>query len=533
MASHVILAIDVGTQSLRASLVDEYGNICNIATRNYQEPFRVPQSGYAEQDADFYYRELGRAVRQLRDENPVLFSQVKSMVVATFRDTAVVLDEDKKPLRPMILWLDQRMARLEGEKHIPQFNKMLFYMVGMWETVKLNSRRTAAMWLRENQPELWKKVKYYVPLGAYLNYKLTGELKVSDSDVVGHYAFDFKHRKYYGEKSLKYSVFGIDREMNAELVKTGDVIGTINSKSSRETSLPIGVKLIASGSDKACEVLGNGCIEGSKAAISLGTACTINIPCDRYVEPEPFLPAYGAAYPGSYNDEVQIYRGFWLLKWFAENFASYEDLDSAREKDLPLECLMDHRIEDIVPGSDGLLVQPYWGPGLRRPLARGAMVGFRDFQDKNHIYRASIEGIAFCLKEGMEEMNHRMHNKVKSIVVSGGGSRNDIIAQILADIFNLPVTKTMTTESTTIGAAMAGFLAEGVFETPREAVESMVHYKTTFMPNKENVKIYARIYKEAYLKLYPKLDKIYEKLDVLAKQERALAKNGKRKKESR
>lgn len=109
------------------------------------------------------------------------------------------------------------------------------------------------------------------------------------------------------------------------------------------------------------------------------------------------------------------------------------------------------------------MVQPYWGPGLKRPLARGAIVGFRDFQDKCHIYRASIEGIAFALREGMEEMDHRMHNKVKSLVVSGGGSRNDIVAQIIADIFNLPVYKTITTESTTIGAAMAGFWLKVMF----------------------------------------------------------------------
>lgn len=529
MATHVILTADVGTQSLRASLVDEYGNICNIAVRTYQEPFRVPQSGYAEQDADFYYQELATAIKQLKDENPMLFSQVKSMVIATFRDTAVILDENNTPIQPMILWLDQRMAKLEGEKNIPSFSKFLFHLVGMWETVKLNSKRTGAMWIRENQPEVWKKVKHYVPLGAYLNYRLTGELKVSDSDVVGHYAFDYKKRRYYGKNALKFPVFGIDEDMNAELVKTGNVIGTINAKASQETSLPVGVKLIASGSDKACEVLGNGCIEGSKATISLGTACTINIPCDRYVEPEAFLPAYGAAYPNSYTDEVQIYRGFWLLKWFVENFASSDDLNYAKENDLPLECLMDQRIEDVVPGSDGLLVQPYWGPGLKRPLARGAIVGFRDFQDKNHIYKASIEGIGFCLREGMEEMNSRMHNKVKTLIVSGGGSRNEIVGQIIADIFNLPVVKTNTTESTTIGAAMAGFLAEGVFATPEDAVKSMVHYKNTFIPNKENAKIYDQIYKEAYLKLYPKLNKIYEKLGVLAKKERSLAKHGKRK----
>lgn len=180
------------------------------------------------------------------------------------------------------------------------------------------------------------------------------------------------------------------------------------------------------------------------------------------------------------------------------------------------------------------MVQPYWGPGLKRPLARGAIVGFRDFQDKCHIYRASIEGIAFALREGMEEMDHRMHNKVKSLVVSGGGSRNDIVAQIIADIFNLPVYKTITTESTTIGAAMAGFLAEGdVFHSNQDAVDSMVHYRKTFMPDKRNAKLYDQIYKRVYLKLYPKLNKLYEELDDLSKKERSIGADGKRAKKKK
>ena len=113
--------------------------------------------------------------------------------------------------------------------------------------------------------------------------------------------------------------------------------------------------------------------------------------------------------------------------------------------------------------------------------------------------------------------------------MSGGGSRNDIVAQIIADIFNLPVYKTITTESTTIGAAMAGFLAEGdVFHSNQDAVDSMVHYRKTFMPDKRNAKLYDQIYKQVYLKLYPKLNKLYEELDDLSKKERSIGADGKR-----
>lgn len=527
MVTHFILVIDVGTQSLRASLVNDQGEIVTMVTRTYEAPYFSNSSGYAEQNADYYFDHLCEAIKELGQKDSIRLRLVKSMVIATFRDTAVLLDEEKKPIRPMILWLDQRMAELPGEKHIPFINKMLFKIVGMWETVKLNSRRTGAMWLRENEPETWSKVRWYVPLGAYLNYRLTGKLCVSDADVVGHYAFDSKKKQWLGKNALKYCVFGIDKEMNPDLVPCGQAIGTLTEEALKKTGLEKPLTIYASGSDKACEVFGDGCVEPYKAAVCLGTACTIDIPCHKYVEPEAFLPAYGAAYPDDYNDEVQIYRGFWMLKWFADTFATVEEKEKAEKFEIPVESLMDQRMEKIVPGSDGLLVQPYWGPGLKRPLARGAIVGFRDSQDKSHIYRATIEGIGFCLREGMEEMQHRMHCKVKRLVVSGGGSRNDSVAQIMADIFNMPVSKTVTQQSSTIGAAMAGFLAEGVFTSPNQAVEQMVHYKKCYMPDEEASKIYNQIYKEGYLKLFPKLDKIYQKLGSLAVKERNYKKDGK------
>lgn len=527
MLSNSILVLDIGTQSLRASIYSSDGQALAMVTRVYEKAYESPKSGYAEQEASYYYKTMVSALKELSSNNKELIKNIKSMVMATFRDTAVLLDKDNKPVRKMILWLDQRLASLPGEKHIPILNKLLFKLVGMWETVKLNTRRTVAMWVKENEPEIWAKVASYVPLGCYLNYRLTGNLVVSDSDIVGHYSFDYKRKKYFTKHSLKFPVFGIEERMNPKLVPVGGIIGVLNDDFCDLTGLPHGIKLIASGTDKSCEVFGDGCIDNTKAAISLGTACSIDIPSSRYIEPERFLPAYGASYPGGYNDEVQIYRGFWLLKWYADNFASVEDIAQAKERNVPLESMLDKKIENIVPGSDGLLVQPYWGPGLKRPLARGAIVGFRDSQDKFHIYRATIEGIAFALREGMEEMSGRMHCKVKSLVISGGGSRNDIVGQIFANVFNLPVYKTVTREGCSLCAAMSGFLAEGVFSSPKEAVDNMVHYKKVFVPNKEEALLYEQIYRQGYLKLFPQLDKIYDKLDELAKKERSLLKNGK------
>lgn len=513
---HVILVLDIGTQSTRASIVNDKGQILIIKVEKYATPYLSPKNGYVEQHPHFYYDAICKCTKGIAEERPDLMNQVKSMVIAAFRDTACYLDENKNVVRNSVLWLDQRSARLD--KKLAWYENLIFALVGMTNTIVFNRKRTPAIWVQENEPESWEKTKHYVPLTTYWNYRLTGQLKDSDSNVIGHYPINFKKGKRYGKHHYRTHCFQIPLEKLCDLVPCGETIGVITKEASIETGIPEGVKLIASGTDKTCEVLGNGVLKNTEAAISYGTACCIDVPSRKYREPEPFLPAYKAPVKDMYDLEVQIYRGYWMLKWFIQEFAAREKVQ-ARINSLSVEDLLDSKILNIEPGCNGLVLQPYWGPGLRRPLARGAIIGFSDSHTKYHIYRAIIEGITFALREGMESIQSSTHRKVKSLVVSGGGSKNDIVAQITADIFNLPVKKTETFESCTIGAAMSGFIAEGVFKTPEEAKASMVRYVKEFTPNPKAAEKYEELYKMVYKKLYPKLNKQYGKLKEFSNDE--------------
>jgi sugar (pentulose or hexulose) kinase len=245
------------------------------------------------------------------------------------------------------------------------------------------------------------------------------------------------------------------------------------------------------------------------ASISYGTASSIEVTNRKYIEPETFLPAYPACIPGFYNMEVQIYRGYWMLTWFVKEFAEGEAKEAAIQKMAAEEVLNKHLME-IPPGSQGLVLQPYWGPGLSRPEAKGAIVGFSDYHTKIHIYRAIIEGIAYGLREGLEGIERRQHKKIKQIMVSGGGSRSDAICQITADIFGVPVSRVQTYETASLGTAILAFVADGQFESYEEAVEEMVHKNTTFYPNKEAHEQYDYLYNKVYEKMYPRLRGIYK-----------------------
>ena len=498
----LVLTLDFGTQSVRTALINKKGEIVYIVRKTYEPIYFSNKKGYAEQHADFYWESLVECLQKVSKEKPELLDSIVAMTVSTFRDSAVLLDKDKKPLRPVILWLDQRLAK--AKEKIPAIHRFLFKLVGMKDTVDLNRTRTMAHWVKENEPELWAKVDKYVNISTYINYKLTGELSDSPGGLTGHYPLYYKKCVWYKEGAMKGRIFGIPNRMLPKVVKPGEAIGTLSDDVATLCGLPKGIKLIATGSDKGCETIGLGCLTPDIGAISYGTACTIEVSNPKYHEPEPFLPAYAAAVPNLYNLDVQIYRGYWMLKWFASEFAN--ELESAaRSRNVAIEEILDEWLDDVSVGSDGLILQPYWGPGLARPLAKGAIIGFSNIHTRKHIYRAIVEGIAFALREGLESIEKSQKQKVKSLRISGGGSMSNAVCQITADIFGLEISRVQTMESTSLGAAIATFAAVGEFKDVRDAVNNMVKTTDTFKPNKKNHEIYDKIYHNIYLKVYPRL----------------------------
>lgn len=509
MDNPYVLTLDFGTQSVRAAIFDKKGNTVAIEKKVYEPAYFSPKKGYGEQEADFYWDCAVDTLKRLCKNNKEALKNIAGATVTMFRDTAVVLDKDYKPLRPCILWLDQRLA--DAKEKVNPLHMAIFKLIGMKDTVILNRRRTMAHWIKENQPEIWEKVEKYVSISTYINYKLTGNLTDSVAGYVGHYPTDHKHRRWHNTKGMMGALFGIPQRMLCEITQPGAQIGVIKDDVADLVGLPKNIMMYATGPDKGTETIGVGALDKSIGAVSYGTACTIEVSNQKYHEPEPFLPAYAAAVPGWYNMEVQIYRGYWMLKWFSKEFGR-ELIDEAKIQEMAVEEILNKGLEDVPAGCDGLMLQPYWGPGLARPLAKGAVIGFSDTITRNHFYRAIIEGIAFALKEGLQSIERSQRHKVKEIRISGGGSKSTAICQITADIFNLPVMKVQTEESTSLGAAIAVFVAMKEFATPEEAIKSMVHVVEVYTPNPEDAKTYEHLFKNVYIKMYPKLQYLYKKI---------------------
>lgn len=511
MDNELILTIDFGTQSVRAVITSPKGDELAFVKKNYDPPYFSVHPNYAEQDPEYYWECCCECTRKIVAENPQLMQNVVGITISCFRDSAVILDKEGKVIRPMILWLDQRMAKCEEK--LPWIHRALFKLVGKDEAIKWNRQRSASNWIKENEPENWAKVDKYIGISTYFNYRLTGKFVDTASSLTGHYPMDFKHRSWFKnpETHMQGQIFSLKKSMLCTLVKEGSILGEITPQASKETGLPVGLKLIACGSDKSCETLGLGIIDDKMAAISYGTACSIETTTHEYHSSEPFLPGYSSCIPGYFNMDIQVYRGYWMINWFLKEFGG-KDFGSIGQLDTIDPRQFDDSLRDVPPGCDGLVLQPYWGPTLSRPLGKGAMIGFSDAVSQKHFYRAIIEGIAFALREGLEHFEKVLHHRIGHIRIAGGGAYSDVICQLTADIFGRPVERVQTVETASLGAGIAGYLAIGKYKTPEEAIKNMVHPKDTFSPNKENVKVYDYIFKNVYLKMYPSLKKSYKKI---------------------
>ena len=504
-----VLVIDVGTQSMRGLIFDDKGALLHKEQVKYK-PYISKENGYMEQTADMYWSVMCQITQKITSEHADLMKDVIAMSVDTFRDTAVLLDENNNVLRNLILWSDQRVA--DTSEPLPRKHAALFKLVGMTRTVNAIRSRVKTRWKMQHEPELWQKVRKVVHISAYFNYLLTGNLIDSYASTIGHFPFDFKNKRYLGEKDLTFPVYGLDLKYMIPVCAPGDVMGNITAQCALLTGLPVGLKVIASGSDKGCETVGVGCVESNVASVSFGTTSTVQFSTKKYFEPEKFLPAYPSVLKDYYNPEVQIFRGYWMISWFKQNFARHLE-KRAEEMGKSVEEIMNEEIEAIPPGCDGLILQPFWQAGLTTPEARGSIIGFSDYHTRAHVYRAIIEGIDFALREGLERMEKRGKQKIDFIAVSGGGSQSDLICQIAANIFNKPVKRVQTYETSGLGAAIVAFTSCGVFDSELDAIKSMVHYTDVFMPEPTAVVTYDHIYRNIYLKLYAKLQSFYKYLE--------------------
>jgi sugar (pentulose or hexulose) kinase len=509
-ATDQVLAIDVGTQSVRALVFDAAGNL-QAASRIPIEPYVSPRPGWAEQDPELYWRTVGEVCRRVLAEPAVRRDAIAGLAVTTQRGTVIVTNDDGRPLRPAIVWLDQR--RTEGLPPVGGPMGLAFRALGLSDTVAGFAASCEANWIRANEPETWGAIRHYLGLSGFLVHRLTGRFADSLAAQVGYLPFDSKGLTWAADGDWKWTVAPVERAWLPELEPPTGRLGTLSAAAADATGLPVGLPVIAAAADKACEVLGSGAITPKVASLSYGTAATVNTTTERYLEPIRLIPPYPAALPGAWTMEIQIFRGYWMVEWFKREFGDRE-VAAADARGIEPEVLFDDLVRAVPAGSMGLMLQPYWSPGIKipGPEAKGAIIGFGDVHTRAHLYRAILEGLAYALREGAERTAKRTGVPLTSLRIAGGGSQSPAAVQLTADVFGLPVAQAQTHETSGLGAAIDAAVGLGFHRDVRTATAEMVRVGEVRDPDPATHALYDELYRGVYRPMYGRLQPLYREI---------------------
>ena len=514
MTADLLLSIDVGTQSARAIVFDRQGALLARSQVHFEPPFDSPQPGWAEKDAGSYWRALVEACQAVWKQGSVQPSRIAGLALTTQRGTVVCAREDGTPLRPAIVWPDQRLC--SEPPPMGALWNTLFGLAGAGKLMRQLQRQAECNWLAQHEPAMWGQCERYALLSGWLTHRLVGEWVDSAACQVGYLPFDYKRQQWAKASEWHWKALAIRSAQLPRLVPPASRLGALTASAAAELGLSAGLPLIAAAADKACEVLGCGALEPDTAHLSFGTAATINTTQPKYLEVQRLLPAYPAALPGAFNTEIQIQRGFWLVSWFKNEFA-HSERALAAERGVSAESLLDELIAAVPVGSMGLTLQPYWSPGLRDPgpEGKGAIIGFGDVHTRAHVYRALIEGLAYGLRAGRELIEARIKRKITRLVISGGGAQSDGAMQIAADVFGLAAERPQVAEASSLGAAMLCAAGLGWHADVPAAAKAMAHAGRRFEPQPDAVRTYDALYNEVYRPLYKRLEPLYRRIRAI------------------
>ena len=482
------LGIDIGTGGSRAVVIDEAGQILASATVGHEE-FASPEIGWAEQNPDDWWRASAAAVRAVLET--VSADTIAAVSFSGQMHGSVFLDEGDRVVRPALLWCDQRT-----EKQCREITEK----IGKERLIELVSNPAVTgftlpkiLWLRENEPQQFEKVRAVLLPKDYIRLRLSGDKASDVADSSGTLLFDVQNRKWSDEM---LAAFALDKGLFPKVYESTEVTGKVSAEGARETGLIEGTPLGAGAGDNAAGAIGMGIVRAGMLSATIGTSGVIFAVTD-----SPKLDLKGRihtlchAIPGRWhNTGVTLAAGL-SFKWFRENFGdgkSYDELVGEAER--------------VPGGSDGLIWLPYL-MGERTPHldanARAAFVGLTASHTHAHAVRAILEGVAFSLKDSIEIFGE-LGAHAESIRLGGGGAKSALWQQIQADVYGQTVETIEAEEGAAFGAAILAGVGAGFWQTVDEACEATIKTARRIEPNPDAVKILERNY-EAYKLLYSAL----------------------------
>ena len=479
--------------------MDEQGRVVASATEEHV-PFASPQIGWAEQNPEDWWRATGIAVRKALTQAGASADAVACAGFSGQMHGAVMLDERDRVVRPALIWCDVRT-----EAQCRELNEK----IGAERIIQLtcnpalaNFTLTKFLWVREHEPENWKRVRSVMLPKDYVRFRLTGERAIDMADASGTLMLDVGKRRWSNEM---LSAAGIDEALLPRLFESPDICGKVSVNGAAATGLKAGMPVVAGAGDQAAGATGMGIVAPGAVSATIGTSGVVFAATDRpALDPKGRLHTFCHAIPGRWHVMGVTQAAGLSLRWFRDQFGA--GADDGRDA---YERLSDEG-GTVAAGCDGLLWTPYL-MGERTPhldpKARAALVGLTASHTRAHVVRAILEGVAFSLRDTFT-IFAEMNVPVRNIRLGGGGARSALWRQIQADVYGYEVEIVEAEEGAAYGAAILAGVGAGTWRTVDDACKSVVRVKERVRPNAEGVKVMEKSY-AAFRRVYPATREIF------------------------
>lgn len=503
-----LLGVDYGTESVRVGIFDREGSPLSLASSEYT--LRHPRPGWAEQDPDEWWSSLVAAAREAVHSSGVTPGSISGISVDATASTVLAMDKKDRHLSPAIMWMDVRAS--DQASRISETGDSALKYSG-YGAVSAEWGLPKALWIKENEPEIYRDAARICDCTDWAINRLTGEWSSSINVVSTKYYYD---RATGGYPESLYTKVGIEDVLDKfppSVMDLGEVVGGLRREAAEELGLQAGTPVAQGALDAYSGALGLGVVEPGKLALITGSSHVMIGQATDPIYGQGLWGAYtDALIPGQYTVEGGQASTGSIVAWFKNSFAGDAKVEAERCGTDPYEVL-NEMARDVPAGSDGLVVVDYF-QGNRTPysdpLVRGMVWGLTLGHGPGHLFRAILEGICY----GTEHIFRTMREcgfEPQETVVAGGPTKSDLWMQMHADISNLPISMTrMGSDAPVLGSAMLAAVGAGVYPDISTAAEKMVHTSETIEPNPERHEEY-QFYVDRYVETYPQMKELMHK----------------------